>query len=81
MYNKPANTLHSKFAHPKDKTPLENQLGTIYHITCDNNPIHTYIGESKRPLGVPFREHLNLDEVPGREQVWHRCRVEKQCSA
>ena len=65
MYHKPANTLRSKVVHPKDKTPLENKCGTIYHITCDNDPNHTYIGESKRPLGVRFKEHLNLDKPTG----------------
>ena len=65
MYHKPANTLRSKVVHPKDKTPLANKCGTVYHITCDNDPTHTYIGESKRPLGVRFKEHLNLDKPTG----------------
>ena len=65
MYHKPANTLRSKVVHPKDNTPLENKCGTIYHITCVNDPTHTYIGESKRPLGVRFKEHLNLDKLTG----------------
>ena len=65
MYHKPANTLRSKVVHPKDKTPLENKCGTVYHITCDNDPTHTYIGGSKRPLGVRFKEHLNLNKPTG----------------
>ena len=62
MYHKPANTLRSKVVHPKDKTPSENKCGTIYHITCDNDPNHR---ESKRPPGVRFKEHLNLDKPTG----------------
>ena len=58
-------TLLSKVVHPKDKTPLGNKCGTIYHITCDNDLTHTYIGGggSNRPLAVRFREHLNLLEL------------------
>jgi len=65
MYHKPANTLRSKLVHPKDKTPTEHQCGTIYHITCDNDHGHTYIGESKRPLNQRFKEHRNLDHPTG----------------
>ena len=46
-------------AHPKDKTPLENQYGTIYHITCNDDAQHTYLGES---LGLRFKEHTKLDK-------------------
>ena len=72
MYHKPVNTLRSKVVHPKDKTPLKNKCGTIYHITCDND---TYIGESKRPLGVQFKEHLNLDKPTGvgEQRHWALC--------
>ena len=65
MYHKPANTLRSKVVHPKDKTPLENKCGTVYHIRCDNDPTLTYIGESKRHIGVRFKKHLNLDKPTG----------------
>ena len=44
---------------------MENKCGTIYHITCDNDRTHTYIGESKRLLGVRFKEDLNLDKPTG----------------
>ena len=84
--------LRSKVVHPNDKTPLENKCGTIYHITCDNDPTHTYIRESERPLGVRFKEHLNLDKhclatgrsvsknnirVLSRQQEWHRRKVKE----
>ena len=66
IYHKPANTLHSKLVHPKDKTPMEQQCRTIlYHITCDNDPDHTYIGETKQPLHQRFKEHRNLDYPTG----------------
>lgn len=65
MYHKAGNTLRSSLVHPKDKTPKEYQCGTIYHITCDIDPSHTYIGESKRPFGVRFKEHTKLDKPTG----------------
>ena len=37
----------------------------IYHITCKDDPKHTYVGESKRPLGVRFKEHTKLDRPTG----------------
>ena len=65
MYHQASNTIRSLLVHPKDKTPKENQCGTIYQITCDVNPDHTYIGESKRPFSVRFKEHRNLDKPTG----------------
>ena len=65
MFHKPANTLRSKLVHPKDKTPMEGQCGTIYHITCSTDPNHTYVGESKRTVSQRFKEHTKLDaEIP-----------------
>ena len=29
-------------------------------ITCDQDPAHVYIGETKCPLGKRFKEHTNL---------------------
>ena len=66
MYHKPTNTMRSMLVHTKDKTPKERQCGTIYHITCTNDPKHTYVGESKQPLGVRFKENTKLD----RPQEW-----------
>ena len=51
--------------HPKDKTSKEKLCGTIYHITCDDDTLHTYIGETKRPLSVRFKEHCKLDKPTG----------------
>ena len=65
MYHKPTNTMSSMLAHPKDKTLKERQCGTIYHITCNDDPKHTYIGESKWPLGVRFKKHTKLDRPTG----------------
>ena len=53
--------MRSMLVHPKDKTPKERQCGTIYHITCNDDPKHTYVGELKRPLWVRFKEHTKLD--------------------
>ena len=51
--------------HPKDKTPKEKLCGTIYHITCDDDTLHTYIWETNRPLSVRFKEHCKLDKQTG----------------
>ena len=60
VYHKPVNTLRSILVHPKDKTPKDKKCGDIYEITCDQDPAHVYIGETKRPLGKRFKEHTNL---------------------
>ena len=53
--------------HPKDKTPKEKLCATIYHITCDDDTHRTYmyIGETKRPLSIRFKEHCKLDKPIG----------------
>ena len=43
MYHKPTYTMSSMLVHPKNKTPKERQCGTIYHITCNDDPKHTYL--------------------------------------
>ena len=60
VYHKPVNTLRSILVHPKDKTPKDKKRGVIYEITCDQDPAHVYIGETKRPHGKRFKEHTNL---------------------
>ena len=65
LFHKPSNTICSMLVHPKDKTPKEKLCGTIYHITCDDYTLHTYIGERKRPLSVRFKEHCKLDKPTG----------------
>ena len=65
LFHKPNNTIRSMLVHPKDKTPKEKLCGTIYHITCDDDTHHTYIGEAKRPLSVRFKEHCKLDKPTG----------------
>ena len=65
LFHKPSNTIRSMLVHPKDKTPKEKLCGTIYHITCDDDTLHTYIGETERPLSVRFKEHCKLDKPTG----------------
>ena len=65
LFHKPSNTIRSMLVHPKDKTPKEKLCGTIYHISCDDDILHTYIGETKRPLSVRFKEHCKLDKPTG----------------
>ena len=72
LFHKPNNTIRSMLVHPMDKTPKKKVCGTIYHITCDDDTHYTYIGETKRPLSVWFKEHCKLDRPTG---------VGKQCNA
>ena len=65
MYHKLTNTRRSMLVHPDDKTPKEKQCGPIYHIICNDDPKHTYVGESKWPLEVSFKEHTKLDRPTG----------------
>ncbi len=67
VYHKPVNTLRSILVHPKDKTPNDKKCGVIilYEITCDQDPAHVYIGETKHPLGKRVKEHTNLN-IPTR---------------
>ena len=46
---------------PKDKTPVEKQSCVIYQLTCDQNPSHKYIGETKRNFFTRYKEHKKLD--------------------
>ena len=48
------------FLSRKDKTRKDKKCGVIYEIPCDQDPAHVYIGETKRPLGKRFKEHINL---------------------
>ena len=60
VYHKPVNTLRSILVHLKDKTPKDKKCGVIYEITCDQDPAHVYIGETKSPHGKRFKEYTNL---------------------
>ena len=60
VYHKPVNTLRSILVHLKDKTPKDKKCGVIYEITCDQDPAHLYIDETKSQLGKCFKEHTNL---------------------
>ena len=51
--------------HPKDKTHKEKLSNAIYHITCDDETHHNYIGETKKPLSVRFKEHCKLERPTG----------------
>ena len=66
LFHKPSNIIrYHLLVHPKDKTPKEKLCGTIYHITCDDDAHHIYIGETMRPLGVLFKEYCKLDKPTG----------------
>ena len=41
LFHRPSNTICSMLVHPKDKTPKEKLCGTIYHITCDDDTLHS----------------------------------------
>ena len=92
-YHKPTNTMRSMLLHPMNKTPKEKQCGTIYHIICNDDPQHTYVGKSKRPLEVRFKTkigqtHRRWGTLPKhlpqcvyhqqeRELDRHRCKVKE----
>ena len=59
LYREPANTFHSVVMPLKDRTQKEHLCGTIYHIICDNNSSHMYIGETKRPL-IELNDYLTF---------------------
>ena len=61
VYHKPYNKIRNMLVHPKDPTPNEKKCGIIYELTCNNDPSHKYIGETKRTLGERFKEHKNKD--------------------
>ena len=46
--------------HPRTPERQDDEGQYIYEITCDQDPAHVYIGETKRPLGKSFKEHTNL---------------------
>ena len=62
------NTIRSQSVKPKDKTPKENQSCVVYEITCDQNPSHKYIGETKRTLATRFKEHVKPDNASGKSE-------------
>ncbi len=55
-YHKPTNKLREILVKPKDKTPMEQQSGVVYQLTCDNCD-KMYIGETSRSLGTRYKEH------------------------
>ena len=57
-YHKPVNTIRQQLVHPKDPTPMEKKCGVVYKIQCGDCE-EAYIGETARPFGVRFREHVN----------------------
>ncbi|XP_072022385.1 uncharacterized protein [Amphiura filiformis] len=56
VHFKPRNTLRELLVSPKDKIRKEERCHTVYNIACQSCNA-TYIGETKRPLGVRSREH------------------------
>ena len=52
-------TLHPRTPERQDAERQE-VWGHIYEITCDQDPAHVYIGETKRPHGKRFKEHTNV---------------------
>ena len=56
-YHKPVNTIRQQLVYPKDPTPMEKKCGVVYKIQCGDCE-EAYIGETARPFGVRFREHV-----------------------
>ena len=53
---KPNSTLRQSLVHPKDKVDKLKNSGVVYEIPCRNCD-STYIGETKRNLGIRVSEH------------------------
>ena len=70
LYVTTAEDRKAEISHVQGQNPKGKLCGTIYHITCDDDTPHTYIGETKRPLSVRFKEHCKLNK-PAR--VGDRC--------
>ena len=51
-------TKQNSYLHPRDPTPMEKKCGVVYKIQCGDWE-EVYIGETARPFGVRFREHVN----------------------
>ena len=56
VHFKPRNTLRSFLVSPKDKISKSEKCHTVYNFQCRNCRA-SYIGETKRPLGVRASEH------------------------
>ncbi len=56
VHFKPRNTLREQLVSPKDKIKKEERCHTVYEHTCKTCNA-SYIGETKRPLGVRSSEH------------------------
>ena len=67
---KPHSTLKSLLVHPKDKTDNKEGVYTIDCKGCDKK----YIGETKRKLKVPVKEHRSEAEKVSETTVYTRDR-------
>ncbi len=56
VHFKPKNTLRSCLGSPKDQINKTEKCHTVYNLQCKNCNA-SYIGESKRPLGIRASEH------------------------
>ena len=53
---KPANTIRQFLGSPKDKDPMDNVCGSVYHLRCEDCD-DDYIGETGRPYKVRHADH------------------------
>ena len=53
--------MRNLLVRPKDPTPVDKQCGVIYHIECPECE-QKYIGETSRPMGTRFKEHLKVEK-------------------
>ena len=61
---KPERTLRNVLVKPKDKTPQDQQCGSIYKISCADCDAF-YIGESGRQLSTRISEHKKSVRLEG----------------
>ena len=61
---KPHTTIRNILVHPKDKQEKRGTPNVVYEIPCNSCPF-SYVGETKRLLGVRLDEHKNEAEKAG----------------
>ena len=76
VHLKPFNTLRSHLVHPKDKVPLEDRAGLVYHIKCGDCSA-SYVGETERKLQKRIKEHHRTTSPVGHHLNYNKHSINK----
>ena len=66
----PHNTIRRQLGTPKDKDPLGELCGTVYHLKCADCE-HQYVGETERALKKRVQEHKRESSPVGHHLNWN----------